>query len=139
ASAAKLARFAAKEDAALAAGNAWWQWRQACGDPHSISKPGGTPDAVLVHYQRNGCPGDHNLGVVPEWKCAARPYPRAAPGHVTTATAPCTPTIGTFTLAAHTDQPGQLEVWFPDTGTGPPTTNGANVSAVQAKAVAGGW
>jgi endoglycosylceramidase len=139
ANAEKLARFAAKEDAALAAGNAWWQWRQACGDPHSISKPGGTPDAVLTHFQRNGCPGDHNLGVVPEWKCDSRPYPRAAPGHVTHAAADCTKSNFPFTLAAHTDQPGQLEVWFPDTGTGPPAAHGDNVSDVHTAPVPGGW
>ena len=76
----KLVRYSAKEDALLTAGDAWWQWRQACGDPHSIGHPGGTPDAVLVHFQRNGCPGDHNLGVVPEWSCTWRAYPRAVAG-----------------------------------------------------------
>ena len=35
----KLARFAAKEDALLTAGDAWWQWRQACGDPHTHRPP----------------------------------------------------------------------------------------------------
>ena len=82
-SAEKLVRYAAKEDALLTAGDAWWQWRQACGDPHSIGQPGGTPDAVLVHFQRNGCPGDHNLGVVPEWSCrlAAVPARVARPAH----------------------------------------------------------
>src|SRR6185295_4225103 len=48
-SAEALARFVAKEDALLTAGDAWWQWRQACGDPHSIGTPGRMPDAILIH------------------------------------------------------------------------------------------
>ena len=57
ASAQKLARYAAKEDCLLTAGDTWWQWRQACGDPHSIGTPGGTPDAVLIHFQAQRLPG----------------------------------------------------------------------------------
>ena len=60
ANAPKLARYAAADDSLITAGDAWWQWRQACGDPHSIGRPGGTPDPVLIHFQRNRCPGDHN-------------------------------------------------------------------------------
>jgi hypothetical protein len=121
ASAEKLARFAAKEDSLRTAGDAWWQWRQACGDPHSVGKPGGTPDPILIHFRRNGCPGDHDLGIVPEWKCASRPYATAAPGQVTVAEADCT---NHFTLTAHTDQSGRVEVWFPETGTGRPEVHG---------------
>jgi endoglycosylceramidase len=132
----KLARFAAKEDSLRTAGDTWWQWRQACGDPHSIGKPGGTPDPILIHFRRNGCPGDHDLGIVPEWKCVSRPYAKAAPGNVTIATADCT---NHFTLAAHTDHPGQVEVWFPDANTGTPEVHGDHITDIQTTAVPGGW
>ena len=130
----KLGRFAAKEDVLLTAGDAWWQWRQACGDPHSIGHPGGTPDAVLVHFQRNGCPGDHNLGVVPEWACTWRPYPRAAPGRLTTRTSDCT---GNATISGTTASRGILDVWYP--GTVRPTVTGTNLAHVRRHRVDGGW
>jgi endoglycosylceramidase len=136
ASAEKLARFAAKEDSLRTAGDTWWQWRQACGDPHSIGEPGGTPDAILIHFRRNGCPGDHDLGIVPEWKCVSRPYARAAPGYVTLAAADCT---NHLTLTAHTDQAGRLEVWFPDANTGKPEVHGDHITNIQIAAVPGGW
>ncbi|MCU1352540.1 MAG: hypothetical protein JWM05_1749, partial [Acidimicrobiales bacterium] len=84
----KVRRYGQREDAGASAahaavGGAWWQWRQACGDPHSVGAPGGTPAAVIVEYQDNGCPGDRNLGVVPAWhEVVSRPYPRATPGRI---------------------------------------------------------
>ncbi len=112
ANASKVRRFADKADALLDAGEAWWQWRQACGDPHSIGHPGGTPDKVLIHFQRNGCPGDHNLGVVPQWQCAWRPYPRSAPGRLTSLKTDCTTTLE---LTGTTPKPGTIDIWFPGT------------------------
>jgi endoglycosylceramidase len=134
----KLVRYAAKEDALLTAGDAWWQWRQACGDPHSIGHPGGKPDAVLIHFQRNGCPGDHNLGVVPEWQCTWRPYPRAAPGRLTDLKSTCDDSLS---FHGNTDAPGPIDVWFPAQGSKPPLTSGGNVdlASIRARAVAGGW
>ena len=130
----KLARFAAKEDALLTAGDAWWQWRQACGDPHSVGRPNGTPDAILIHFQRNGCPGDHNLGVVPEWACTWRPYPRAAPGRLTQRRADCD---GNLALAGSTTDRGNIDVWYP--GSRRPTVAGQNVSRIHVRRVRGGW
>jgi endoglycosylceramidase len=130
----RLGRFAAKEDTLLTAGDAWWQWRQACGDPHSVGHPGGTPDAVLVHFQRNGCPGDHNLGVVPQWACTWRPYPRAAPGRLTERRAECTRDA---TVAGTTTRPGTLELWYP--GSVRPAVTGSGISHVRAERVRGGW
>ncbi len=130
----KLGRFSAKEDALLTAGDAWWQWRQACGDPHSVGHPGGTPDAVLIHFQRNGCPGDHNLGVVREWACTWRPYPRAAPGRLTERNAACTRDAS---VAGTTTRPGTLELWYP--GSVRPTVTGSGLSRVHTERVRGGW
>lgn len=107
---AALARYAAKEDALLAAGSAWWQWRQACGDPHSIGYDGATPDDQ-VHFQRNGCPGDENGGVVRAWACASRAYPMRSPGRLRSLTSECA--TGTMTATGSTSRPGTLVAWFP--------------------------
>ena len=130
----KLVRFAAKEDALLTAGDAWWQWRQACGDPHSIGHPGGVPDAVLVHFQRNGCPGDHNLGVVPEWSCTWRAYPRAVPGRLRVRSSACD---GALELVGSTRRPSHAEAWYP--GAVRPRVTGTNIAAVEQQRVRGGW
>lgn len=129
-----LARYAAKEDALRTAGDGWWQWRQACGDPHSVGRRGGTPDAVLVHFQRNGCPGDHNLGVVPEWACTWRPYPQATPGRVASRVAACG---GPLDLTGTTTHPGVAEIWFP--GPRPPTVTGYGFGRIRRTSVRGGW
>ena len=128
ANAPKLGRYAAAEDALITSGDAWWQWRQACGDPHSIGRPGGTPDPILVHFQRNRCPGDHNLGVVPQWACVWRPYPRASPGRLTTLHSACT---GDLQLAGRTARPGTLDIWFPRTGSRRPRVEGEQLSRVR--------
>lgn len=134
ANALKLARYSATDDSLLTAGDTWWQWRQACGDPHSIGHPGGKPDPVLVHFQRNACPGDHNLGVVPQWACVWRPYPRAVPGRLQSLQAGCT---GDLRLTAHTDRSGALDVWYP--GTPRPTVAGEHLSHVRITKVPGGF
>ena len=111
----KVARFAAKADTLVGsgvdAGEAWWQWRQACGDPHSIGHPGGSPPKVLIHFQANECPGDHDLGVIPQWHCTGRPYPRATPGRLTSLHTDCTSELD---LTGTTAQPGTIDIWFPN-------------------------
>lgn len=130
----RLGRYSAKEDALITAGDAWWQWRQACGDPHSIGHPGGKPDSVLIHFQRNGCPGDHNLGVVPQWACTWRPYPRAAPGRLTSLASSCTDSLS---LAGTTPRREALDVWFP--GSVRPVVTGTNLAHIERRRVKGGW
>ena len=39
----KVARYAAQEDAYLVGGT-WWQWKQACGDPHNVQHRENRPD-----------------------------------------------------------------------------------------------
>jgi endoglycosylceramidase len=128
-----FARYAAKEDALLTAGDAWWQWRQACGDPHSVGTFGGTPDAVLVHFQRNGCPGDHDLGVVPEWSCTWRAYPRAVPGRLTSRVSTCDGALDFTGTTAHS---GTADVWYP--GDRAPSVSGA-AGHVRRHRIGGGW
>ncbi len=121
----KLERYAAKEEQLLTSGDAWWQWRQACGDPHTIGHPGGTPDAHLVHFRANGCPGDKDGGVIPEWACVFRPYPRAAPGRIVRLHSDCRTEVD---FDGHTDVAGDIDVWFPDHDTAPPTVTGTGVT-----------
>jgi endoglycosylceramidase len=130
----KLARYAAKEDALITAGDAWWQWRQACGDPHSIGSPGGTPDAIQIHFQRNDCPGDRNLGVIPEWSCTWRAYPRAVPGRLRFRLSACG---GPLVILASTRRPARADIWYP--GATRPAVHGTNISAIERVPVPGGW
>lgn len=109
---AALARYAVKEDQLLAAGSAWWQWRQACGDPHSIGYDGAKP-GDQVHFQRNGCPGDRNGGVVREWAAASRAYPERAPGRITALTSDVT--TGVMRVTGSTTAAGTLVAWYPGT------------------------
>ena len=133
---AKLERYAAKEDALITAGDAWWQWRQACGDPHSVGRPGGTSDPVQIHLQTNRCPGDVNGGVNPRWKCLWRPYPRATAGVVTSLTASCD---GALDYRASTPTPGTIEVWSPGVADQQPTVTGEGISDIDIAAVDGGF
>jgi endoglycosylceramidase len=138
----KLTRFAQQEDAHLVS-SAWWQWKQACGDPHSINTPGGTPAAVLTHFHTSTCPGDGNQTPVPEWVTVlSRPYPRAAPGRLTAlasdGAAAAITLVGQQPPGAQTvTQP--LEVWVPDDGQGEPQVLGVNLFDVAVEPVDGGF
>jgi endoglycosylceramidase len=130
-----VAHYGQVEDQ-MVIGSAWWQWIQACGDPHSIGEPGGTPPPLLIHYKFNQCPGDVDLGPVPPWQIVlSRPYPRAAPGRVTSLTSDGPG------ATMHLDGSGRgtFDVWVPDRGTGEPTVGGTNLADVQVVAVTGGW
>jgi endoglycosylceramidase len=133
---AELRRYALAEDAALA-GSAWWQWRQACGDPHSIGVPGNEPDDQF-HLHTLRCPEGEDEGITPEYAVVlSRSYPRAAPGRLTELTSD--PDARTARLAGRADGSGELEVWVPDGGHGEPTIGGENLADVEATAVEGGW
>ncbi len=136
----KVIRFGVQQDR-FGVGGAWWQWRQACGDPHTIGTPGGSPPPVLIHYQRNLCPGDVNEGPVPEWRVVlSRPYPRAVPGHLTGLLS--SGDAGTMALTADGADPGStqeartFEVWAP--GAAPPVVGGTGIADVTLTALFGG-
>ncbi len=114
---AKVRRYAADEDA-RAWGGAWWQWRQSCGDPHSVRWDGnsvvdGGPESV--HLNTLGCPGNVDLGpTLPFLQVLGRGYPRATPGRIDTLTS--NPDTGLLQLTATVDSAGgQLVVWTPTT------------------------
>lgn len=133
----KVARFGQLEDQNLA-GSAWWQWRQACGDPHTLGKPGGHPDPVVIQYNRIGCPGDHDLGAVPEWKFVlGRPYARAAPGQIVSVASD--PAAASLRVAGNGAAPNTAaDLWVPD-GHGSPRIGGNGISAATIRQVPGGF
>ena len=107
----KLGRYALDEDRNLI-GGAWWQWRQPCGDPHSI---GPTGEYTVIHLNPLSCPGDNDLGPIEEFfRVLGRGYPRAAPGILTSLFSD--PDTGLLEIEATADEPGgELVVWTPTT------------------------
>ncbi len=105
-------RFAAAEDSA-AVGGAWWQWRQTCGDPHSVGVPGGRAEDDVVHLVTRACPDDVDVGPTePFLAILGRSYPRAAPGRIDSLAS--NPDTGELTLAASGAEIGaELVVWLP--------------------------
>ncbi len=113
-----LRRFAAAEDAQLAAGSAEWQWRQRCGDPHTIAKPGNRPTGPVVQLNLVDCPDDRDIGPNDAFLAiVGRAYPRAVPG--TLSELRSDPETGELELAAtapdRIDPKAPLVVWVPDT------------------------
>jgi endoglycosylceramidase len=133
-----VARYAAEEDRYLV-GGAWWQWKQACGDPHSVRARDGVPSEELVHLHRTQCPGDVDLGPVAEWMpILSRAYPRAAPGQLDELVSD--PATGEFTVSGATDdEEAPLELWVPDRGDGEPVLSGTGLGDVQVRALDGGF
>jgi len=134
----RLIRYAREEDR-LRIGSAWWQWQQACGDPHSIGHPGGEPAAELIHFRRSTCPGDVDLGPIPEWTIVlSRPYPRAAPGQLLSLESDGI--ARTMQLRGDSGATsGTVDLWIPDGGKGRPTISGSGISAPTIRAVDGGY
>jgi endoglycosylceramidase len=118
-------------------GGAWWQWKQACGDPHSIGTPDGHPPAQTDSLVRLACPSDSPVGIPESFqRVLGRAYPRAAPGVVRTLTSD--PVTGTLHVAGTTDHKGVLDLWMPAAG-GPPVVGGTNVTGVRVVQVDGGY
>jgi endoglycosylceramidase len=114
---AEVRRAAASQDR-LVLGGAWWQWRQPCGDPHSIDVggwddgPDGSGDTI-VHLHQLGCPGDVDLGPTTEFlEVLSRGYPRASPGRVRELTSD--PGSGSMVVSGDGGEDGaELVVWTP--------------------------
>ena len=135
----RLVRFAQQEDAALV-GSTWWQWRQACGDPHSIGTTGGQPPPELILFDRFACPGDVDEGAVPEWAVVlSRPYPRAAPGTIGTLTSDGDTGSLHLTGTVETAAGGTLDLWVPDRGKGRPAVSGGGIGETRLTTVPGGY
>jgi endoglycosylceramidase len=127
-----LERYAAQEDAHLIGGT-WWQWAQACGDPH----------AVPARHQRPTCAGKrpYSDGLVtrPAANVAVltRAYPRAVPGRLRSLHADI-PT-GSLALTGTADRAGaRADLWVPARCTSP-TVTGTGLGRATRRAVDGGW
>jgi endoglycosylceramidase len=136
----KVIRYARAEDQMLVGGT-WWQWHQACGDPHTIGVDGGQPPPELTHFNYTFCPGDVDGGPVPEWAVVlSRPYPRAAPGRLVSLQSDGDATTLELTGVAGAANPGaKLDLWVPDRGSGRPAIRGTGVGATTIIDVAGGF
>ena len=138
--AAKVARYARQEDEHVW-GGAWWDWKQACGDPHVIRTPGGEPSGVSPSLNRFRCPAQEPLGIPAAFRTIlSRAYPRAAPGVITSLESD--PQSGAFRVTGRdTDPRGscRLELWAPDRGDEPPALESTGAAQVQARPYAGGW
>jgi endoglycosylceramidase len=137
----KIARYAKQEDAHLW-GGAWWDWKQACGDPHQFDDGDDmTPGSVSPSLNRFACPAQAPLGI-PETtrRILARPYIRFAPGRITRLDSD--PRTATAVVSgSDPDSAGSCRValWVPDTGAGPPRYAGAGVVHIRTRATSGGW
>ncbi len=137
---AHAAKYAALEDE-FQIGGAWWQWRQACGDPHGVSWPDGAIHEEAGNLVQSRCndPADP-AGVFMGFeenhaRVLSRPYPRRFPGTVVFTSDPSTQTLdltGTASLPAPA-----LEVWVP--GEGAPGISMSGLSDDRLQAVPGGW
>jgi endoglycosylceramidase len=137
---AAVARFAAQEDQ-YRVGGTWWQWKQACGDPHSIAARAPAPDAVIYQFNAIGCPGDHDMGPVPEWQpILSRAYPRAAPGVLRSLASDGL--TGTFSMSGtrgDTKADATIDLWVPKGSGAPPVVGGSGIAGVSVRPVDGGF
>ncbi|MCU1463509.1 MAG: glycoside hydrolase family 5 protein [Acidimicrobiales bacterium] len=142
--AASVAEYGRREDAARV-GGAWWDWKQACGDPHVVGVPGGKAEGVSPSLNRFACPAQQALGIPPQFmRPLGRAYPRAAPGALTALAS--NPDSGRLDLAGtSTPGAGPLEVWVPGPAAGGPSAAPPRVRAVaglanvRISAIDGGW
>lgn len=83
-SAREVERYGAAEDA-FKYGGAWWAWKQACGNPHTVPSPGAEPNTVSHGLIRYTCrPTVAFSGPDPAFaEVLGRPYPRRVPGRIT--------------------------------------------------------
>jgi endoglycosylceramidase len=147
----RLESFARREDGGLRgpvsdttqrapfvpAGSAWWEWTNACGDPHRITEPGLEPRGEVWQYRLVTCPDGEDHGVVPQWReVVTRPYPRHAPGWITELDAEGE--VSDLQLvASDAAVGGTLEVWVP--GEPEPVVGGSGIAGIQARRAGLGW
>ncbi len=137
----QLRRFAAEEDRRLLH-SAFWDWRQACGDPHNAYPDRSSRNALSPSLVRYACPGDVELGIPLEFsRMLSRPYPRAVPGRLLAIEADLD--SGALRVQGQTEEPGLADLWFPDRGSGAPLVSGGIPVAVKhipaTGRAAGGW
>jgi endoglycosylceramidase len=123
-------------------GGAWWDWKQACGDPHMFSAGDDTePEPVSVSLNRFACPAAKPLGIPASTRrLLARPYARFAPGRLTLLRSD--PAKRSVEVRGSDPSPKgscSLEVWIPKGAKPRPRLRGVHVERIRAARVRGGW
>jgi endoglycosylceramidase len=127
----KITRYAAAEDRALV-GGAWWQWSQACGDPHNVQLRHVRPACAATGKQ----PGGLVAAPASTLRILDRAYPRAAPGTLTSIHADIP--SGRLSLTGQADRPGvPADLWVPARCAAPEVT-GSGLGPSTVTAVPGG-
>jgi len=107
-------RYVADEDA-HGQGGAWWQWRQPCGDPHSVHRDGDdwVPGDTVVHLHTMDCTGEPTSSPTEALLVLlGRGYPRVTPGRIDLLQSD--PHSGTLSLEARSAEAGaRVVVWTP--------------------------
>lgn len=125
-----MARFNRLQDADPGAGGTWWQWEQACGDPHDVSGAY-PPSDEWVAEQLPRCSGSARM----DTPCTARSYPRAVPGRrISLSAEPCG---GALRVSGVTDTPSTAELWF--RGDAAPVVSGTGLGPSTVEARPGGY
>ncbi len=146
----QLRRFALEEDTRLMH-SAFWDWRQACGDPHNFYPDRSAPKTLSPSLVRYECPvevgtdgvSDIELGIPKEFSdMLSRAYPRAVPGTLLKIEVDIE--SGSLIVQGSTEKPGLADLWFPDRGTGSPVVTGGvgepRIKRVNGtKRAVGGW
>ncbi|WP_327092301.1 glycoside hydrolase family 5 protein [Nonomuraea sp. NBC_01738] len=124
---APITRYTAQEDRHRI-GGAFWVWKQSCGDAHA--EAGARTGGNLVIED---CVTGKDLPPPPEYLAAlSRPYPRSAPGRLTSLTS------NQDGLAVRGSGRGcGLDVWFP--GSARPVVRSTGLTGVTTRQVPGGW
>jgi endoglycosylceramidase len=134
AQASSVATFAQQEDAAMA-GGAWWDWKQACGDPHQVGAGGVSPS-----LNRYSCPSGASLGRPAAFtQILSRAYPIAVQDTLDSLTSD--PVTGEMVLHGENVSSGSTEIWIPTGrwGAKPPTVTSVGEGTPTLTAVPGGW
>jgi endoglycosylceramidase len=111
----KVKKYAAYEDEYLV-GGAYWQWIQACGDPHNISADLQSFGSTSQHLYNMTCPGDVFVGLFePFTSILSRAYPRATPGVIHQLVSE--PDEQMMTMKG--EGKGVVDIWVPNRGKTP--------------------
>ncbi|MEZ5004674.1 MAG: cellulase family glycosylhydrolase [Chitinophagales bacterium] len=112
-------KYAQYEDDYLV-GGAWWQWIQACGDPHNIAADLEHLGSTTSHHLWSlDCPGDIFVGLLEAYtSILSRAYPRATPGKLLKLESD----VDGRVMKMEGEGIGEVDIWVPNRGNQPVVT-----------------
>ena len=137
-----MRRYAALEDE-FQVGGAIWQWKQACGDPHSASYPDGwvpehSGNVVVVRCRDAAQPAGVEVGYIDDTvRVLSRPYPRRFPGTAEFTSDPDARRLVMRGTSGAGAAAKSLEVWAP--GEAAPVAEVDGLTVDEQRKVPGGW